>query len=59
MWLGGEDQETWLGYDGPGCYCEGQVRGSGAIDHVAVKQEKGLGVDGPGATLKSKRSSNR
>ena len=59
MWLGGEDQETWLGYNGPGCYWEGQVRGSGAVNHVAVKLEKGLGVDGPSATLKSKRSSNR
>ena len=23
MWLGGEDQETRLGYDGLGCKCEG------------------------------------
>jgi hypothetical protein len=31
MWLGGEDQETWLGYDGPDCKCEGQVKGFGVI----------------------------
>jgi len=28
----GEDQETWLGYDGLGCKCEGQVEGFGATD---------------------------
>jgi hypothetical protein len=54
MWLGGEDQETWLGYDGLGCYCA-----KGKLEAVKSKLEKGLGVDGLGATLKSKRSSNR
>jgi hypothetical protein len=30
MWLSGEDQETWLGYDGSGYKHEGQARGLGA-----------------------------
>jgi hypothetical protein len=54
MWLGGEDQETWLGYEGLGCYYQGQVRGSGVMDRVVVMLEQGLCVDGPGATVKSK-----
>jgi len=33
MWLGGEDQEARLGYEGLGCKCEAQARGSGAMDH--------------------------
>jgi len=33
---------------------KGQVRGSGAMDHVAMKLEQGLGADGLGATVKSK-----
>ena len=46
MWLGREHQETWIGYEGSGCLCEGQVRGSGATNHVAMKLEQGLGTDG-------------
>ena len=33
MWLGGEDQEAWLDYDGPSCKHEGKARGLGAMDH--------------------------
>jgi hypothetical protein len=33
IWLGGEDQEARLGYEGPGCKCEGQARGSDEMDH--------------------------
>jgi len=34
MWLGGEDQETWLGYDGPGYKSEGQVGGFSAMNRT-------------------------
>jgi len=34
MWLGGEDQETWLGYDGLGCKSKGQVGAFGARDRT-------------------------
>ena len=33
MWLGGEDQEAKLDYEGPSCRGEGQARGSGVMDH--------------------------
>jgi hypothetical protein len=33
---------------------KGQVRGSCVRDPVAVKQEQGLGTDGPNATVKNK-----
>ena len=46
MWLGGEDQETWLCYNGPSYKCEGQVRVFGATDHVAVMIEQGLVANG-------------
>jgi hypothetical protein len=39
MWLGGEDQETRLGYDGSGCSVKGKPRDFGAMDRVAVKLE--------------------
>ena len=32
IWLDRQDQEARLGYKGPGCKCEGQARGSRAID---------------------------
>ena len=38
MWLGGEDQETWLGYKGLNCKCEGQARGSGVMDRHGSEQ---------------------
>ena len=46
MWLYGEDQEIWLGFDGPSGYCEGQVKGSCVRDRMVVKQEQGLSIDG-------------
>jgi hypothetical protein len=45
MWLCGEDQETWLGYYGPGCKCEGQVRGFGAMDHRWLRRASEVAVD--------------
>ena len=54
MWLYGEDQEIWLGFDGPSGQCEGQVKGSCVRDRLAVKQEQGLGTDGHKAMVKSK-----
>ena len=50
MWLGGEDRELWFGYEGSGCQCEGQVRGLGVTNRMAVKLEQGIGNDGLGTT---------
>jgi hypothetical protein len=59
MWLGGEEQKTCLGYKGLGCKCEGQVKSSTAMIHVAVKLEQGIYIDGPSAMEKSKLNCDR
>jgi hypothetical protein len=48
MWLGGEDQEAWLGYEGPSCKCEGKAKGSGAMDRQGGEARvESFGTDGP------------
>jgi hypothetical protein len=59
MWLGGEYQEIWLGYDGSGCKCRANRRLWSDRPHVAEKLEQGLWCRWTEATVKSKRSCNR